>query len=75
MTKAVVTAEEGQINGGLGGAIAELLSEHYPVPMRRIGMRDRFGESGTPEQLLKHFGLDAEHIRLAAHAALIDREE
>ena len=74
-TKAVVTAEEGQINGGLGGAIAELLSEHYPVPMRRIGMRDRFGESGTPEQLLKHFGLDAEHIRLAAHAALIDREE
>ncbi|HET9174384.1 MAG TPA: transketolase C-terminal domain-containing protein [Candidatus Saccharimonadales bacterium] len=67
-TKAVVTAEEGQIIGGLGGAIAELLCEHFPVPMRRIGMQDRFGESGEPNQLLAHFGLDAQHIRLAAHS-------
>ena len=74
-TRAVVTAEEGQISGGLGGAIAELVTEHCPVPVRRIGMRDRFGESGEPNQLLKHFGLDAEHIRLAAHAALNDRED
>ena len=66
-TGAVVTAEEGQVIGGLGGAIAELLGEHHPVPMLRIGMRDSFGESGTPEELLKHFGLDAKHIRLAAH--------
>ena len=69
-TGAVVTAEEGQIIGGLGGAIAELLAEECPAPMARIGMRDRFGESGSPEELLTHFGLDAAHIRLAAHAAI-----
>lgn len=66
-TGAVVTAEEGQIIGGLGGAIAELLAENHPVPMKRIGMRDHFGESGEPAELMVHFGLDAEHIRLAAH--------
>ncbi len=69
-TGAVVTAEEGQIIGGLGGALAELLSEEYPVPLSRIGMRDRFGESGAPDELLTHFGLDAKHIRLAAHDVL-----
>lgn len=66
-TGAVVTAEEGQIIGGLGGAISELCSEQHPVPLRRIGMKDHFGESGDPKELAKHFGLDAEHIRLAAH--------
>ncbi|HTB49209.1 MAG TPA: transketolase C-terminal domain-containing protein, partial [Verrucomicrobiae bacterium] len=69
-TGAVVTAEEGQIIGGLGGAIAELLGEACPAPMKRIGMLDRFGESGEPDQLLEHFGLDAKHIHLAAHAVL-----
>lgn len=69
-TKCVVTAEEGQINGGLGGAIAELLAENYPVPMQRVGMQDHFGESGDPNELLVHFGLDAKHIRLAAHKVL-----
>jgi transketolase len=66
-TGAVITAEEGQIIGGLGGAIAELLAEECPAPMHRIGMKDRFGESGSPDELLTHFGLDAKHIRLAAH--------
>ncbi len=61
-TKHVVTAEEGQAAGGLGGAVAELLSEQYPVPIKRIGMQDRFGESGEPDELLHYFGLDAEHI-------------
>jgi transketolase len=56
-TGAVLTAEEAQIAGGLGGAVAEVLGEHYPVPLARIGMLDRFGESGKPEELLKHFGL------------------
>jgi transketolase len=69
-TKAVVTAEEGQIIGGLGGAIAELLAENFPAPMKRVGMKDHFGESGSPDELLEHFGLDAKHIRLAAHSAL-----
>lgn len=66
-TGAVVTVEEAQITGGLGGAIAELLADHHPAPMIRIGMKDSFGESGEPEELLAHFGLDAKHIRLAAH--------
>ncbi|HEY5805891.1 MAG TPA: transketolase C-terminal domain-containing protein [Candidatus Saccharimonadales bacterium] len=66
-TGAVVTAEEGQIIGGLGGAIAELLAEQLPTRMRRIGMKDRFGESGEPNELLKYFGLDAMHIAMAAH--------
>lgn len=61
-TKCVITAEEGQINGALGGAIAELLSENYPVPVHRMGMQDRFGESGDPRELLEHFGLTAKHI-------------
>jgi transketolase len=66
-TGKVVVAEEGQIHGGLAGAVAELLAEEHPARMRRIGMRDRFGESGEPNELLEHFGLDAKHIRLAAH--------
>jgi transketolase len=65
-TSAVVTIEEGQINGGLGGAIAELLGEELPTPMKRIGMQDHFGESGDPVELFEHFGLDAKHVRLAA---------
>lgn len=66
-TGRVVTAEEGQITGGLGGAVAELLSEQYPAPLRRIGMKDRFGESGKPEELLRVFGLTYTHIALACH--------
>lgn len=73
-TGCVVTAEEGQVIGGLGGAIAELLVENHPVPMKRIGMQDRFGESGEPGQLLEHFGLDAKHIRLAAHH-IVDKKK
>ncbi|HJQ08540.1 MAG TPA: transketolase C-terminal domain-containing protein [Candidatus Saccharimonadales bacterium] len=69
-TGAVVTAEEAQITGGLGGAIAELLSEQLPAPLKRIGMQDRFGESGNPDELLKHFGLTAPHIAMAAHHVL-----
>lgn len=69
-TGRVVTAEEGQITGGLGGAVAELLSEKQPVPLRRIGVKDRFGESGKPEELLRAFGLTSTHIALCAHELL-----
>lgn len=69
-TKAVITVEEGQINGALGGAIAELLGEEEPTKLKRIGMQDRFGESGQPDQLLEKFGLNATHIRMAAHLML-----
>ena len=64
-TGAIVTAEEHQINGGLGGAVAEVVSESYPVPIKRIGIEDHFGESGAPAELLKKFGLTTEHIKKA----------
>lgn len=66
-TKRVITAEEHQIVGGLGGLVAEFLAEHYPVPVRRIGVRDRFGESGKPSELFEYLGLTPKHIALAAH--------
>ncbi len=66
-TGAVVTAEEAQMNGGLGGAVAELLADEYPAPMRRVGVKDRYGESGKPDELLDHFGLTAKYITLSAH--------
>jgi len=66
-TGRVITVEEAQIAGGFGGAITELLSEQLPMPVKRLGMQDRFGESGEPVELLKHFGLDGEHIAQAAH--------
>lgn len=69
-TGAVVTVEEAQAAGGFGGAIAELISEIHPVPLKRIGMMDRFGESGEPNQLLNRFGLDPKHIALAAHSVI-----
>jgi transketolase len=65
-TGAVITVEEHQINGGLGSAVAELLGENHPVPLKRIGIKDHFGESGKPEELLEHFGLTAKHITAAA---------
>ena len=61
-TGAIVTAEEHNINGGLGSAVAEVLSENYPVPMKRVGTCDVFGKSGKPYDLLKEFGLDADTI-------------
>ncbi len=53
-----------------GGAIAEVLGEHMPTPMKRIGMRDRFGTSGNGIELLEYFGLDAKHIVQAVHELL-----
>lgn len=58
-TGRAVTAEEAQIAGGFGGAVAELLGERLPTPLLRLGMQDRYGESGSPAELLHHFGLDA----------------
>ncbi len=64
----VVTVEEHQIAGGFGSAVAELLSEHHSVPVLRLGINDQFGQSGTPEELLAHYGLDTSHIEEAARA-------
>ena len=59
---AIVTVEEHQVNGGLGSAVAELVSQNFPVPMKIIGVEDHFGESGEPEELLEKFGLTKEAI-------------
>jgi transketolase len=61
-TGRVVTAEEAQIAGGLGGAVAELLSTEMPTPLLRVGIDDRYGESGSPMELMDYFGLTAPHI-------------
>lgn len=57
-----ITVEEGQVAAGFGSAVAELLAEQLPTPLKRLGMQDRFGESGKPNELLAHFGLDANSI-------------
>jgi transketolase len=61
-TGRVVTVEEAQAAAGFGGAVAELLSEQLPTPLKRIGMQDRFGESGKPAELLDYFGLTGAKI-------------
>lgn len=69
-TGCIVTVEEHNIMGGLGGAVAELLSEKYPTPLVRIGMKDEFGKSGKPEELFKKFGLNADNIVTQVKKAL-----
>ena len=61
-TRAIVTAEEHSIIGGLGSAVLEVLSDEYPVPLKRVGVLDTFGESGKPKDLLKKYKLTAEEI-------------
>ncbi|NLM20252.1 MAG: transketolase family protein [Peptococcaceae bacterium] len=69
-TGAVVTAEEHNIIGGLGSAVAEILSENYPVPLYRVGIKDTFGESGSPEELLEKYGLTSTVIVQAVETVL-----
>jgi transketolase len=69
-TGAIVTSEEHSVIGGLGGAVAEFLGEHHPVPIKRVGIRDRFGTSGKAEELLKYFGLLPEDLVEAAKEAM-----
>ncbi len=69
-TGAIVTAEEHQITGGLGSAVAEVLAEEYPVPIEFIGVRNQFGQSGTPAELMKFYKLDSESIKGAIHDVL-----
>jgi len=72
-TGLVVTAEDHSILGGLGGAVAEVLGEEYPVPMKRIGLRDTFGESASNAPLLEKYGLTARHVAAAAKTLLEKR--
>lgn len=69
-TKCAVTAEEHNIIGGLGDSIAQVAARHFPIPIEYIGTNDTFGESGTPAQLLKKYGLEAEHIVAAAQKVI-----
>jgi len=69
-TGAVVTAEEHQIIGGLGSAVCEVLSEHRPTRVVRVGVDDRFGQSGAADVLLSHYGLDADGLVAAANQVL-----
>lgn len=62
-TGRIVTAEEAQINGGFGSVVAETLAENLPAPLLRLGMLDRFGESGKPDELLEHFNLTAKTMK------------
>jgi len=73
-TGAIVTVEEHQVAGGFGSAVAEVVVQTHPVPMRFIGIQDRFGESGTPEELFEEFGLTAKHIVAAVEDVLKDKK-
>jgi transketolase len=70
-TGRVVTLEEHQVAGGMGSAVAELLAEHIPARLIRMGVQDVFGQSGTPEELIEHYGLGVTHIIDTIHRILV----
>ncbi len=70
-TGAIVTVEEHQIAGGMGSAVAECLAQHAPVPVEFIGVRDQFGQSGTPAELIEHYGMGVNHIKAAVEKVLL----
>ncbi len=73
-TGAIVTAEEHQINGGLGSAVVEVLAQQFPCPVEMVGVKDSFGESGTPAQLMAHFGIKDVDV-VAAVKKVISRKK
>jgi len=68
--KAIVTVEEHQIAGGMGSAVAEVLAQNYPVPIEFVGVKDKYGQSGTPEELIEHYGLGKNSIKEAVRKVL-----
>lgn len=69
-TGCIVTAEEHQINGGMGSAVAECLAKHCPVPMEMVAVQDSFGESGQPQELMDKYGLNKDAVMEKVRAAL-----
>lgn len=69
-TKCAVTAEEHNIFGGMGDAVAQVAAKHFPVPIEYVGTKDTFGESGTPMELLKKYGMDVSDIVAAAEKVM-----
>jgi len=74
-TGCAVTCEEHNILGGMGDAVAHVAALHHPIPIEMVGTKDTFGESGTPTQLLKKYGLDTEHILAAAEKVLARKQQ
>ncbi|MFM8569405.1 MAG: transketolase C-terminal domain-containing protein, partial [Candidatus Kapaibacterium sp.] len=71
----IVTAEEHQVHGGLGGAVAEVVVKNAPVPMEFVGVKDSFGGSGDPEELMVKFGLTWKEIYASALVAMVRRDK
>lgn len=69
-TKAIVTVEEHQVMGGMGSAVAEVLAQNFPVPIEFIGVQDKFGQSGTPVELIEHYGMGKNSIKEAVKKVL-----
>lgn len=69
-TKCVVTAEEHQMNGGLGDSVCQLLAREMPTPVEMVAVNDRFGESGTPAELMTKYGIDTDDVIAAAERAM-----
>jgi transketolase len=74
-TGCAVTAEEHNVLGGMGDAVAQVASRHFPVPIEYVGTNDTFGESGTPDQLLEKYGLSVQHIVAAAEKAMARKKK
>lgn len=74
-TRCVVTAEEHQLNGGLGDAVCQVLSRRLPAPVEMIGVNNSFGESGTPAELMKKYGLDATNIVKAVKKVIQKKQQ
>jgi transketolase len=70
-TNAIVTVEEHQIAGGMGSAVSECISKHFPVPIEFIGVKDQFGQSGTPDELIEHYGMGEKDIKQAVKKVLL----
>lgn len=69
-TKNIVTIEEHQVSGGMGSAVAEVLAQNYPVPIEFLGVQDKFGQSGTPDELIEHYGIGKNSIKEAVKKVL-----
>lgn len=70
----IVTVEEHQVNGGMGSAVAEFLAKNLPTHIEFIGIQDQFGQSGAPEELIRHYGMDEKAIIEAVHRAILRKK-